>query len=236
MSVGMSASMSSAAISYPALAWKKVKRIGPLGTILLLHVAFFWALESGLIHQATQAIPKEIFASFITPEKAPEPAPPKPQPAPPKTVAVVKKSITPPRPTPVVNNTPSETAISVPVAPPQPPQREEAPAAPAPAPAPVAAPAQPRTITSGVEYIQPPDVKYPAISKRMGEEGKTIIRVLINDKGRAERVEVQKSSGSSRLDDAARQAVMRALFKPYTEDGKALAVFAIVPINFQLSN
>ncbi|WP_335340168.1 hypothetical protein [Collimonas arenae] len=121
--------MSSATIRPPArpptLTWKKVKRIGPLGTILLLHVAFFWALENGLIHQAAQALPKEIIASFITPEKAPEPTPPKPQPAPPKTVAVVKKSITPPRPTPVVNNTPSETAISVPTPPPQPPQREE---------------------------------------------------------------------------------------------------------------
>lgn len=232
--------MSSATISPrtrpPALTWKKIKRIGPLGTILLLHVAFFWALENGLIHQAAQALPKEIIASFITPEKAPEPTPPKPQPAPPKTVAIVKKSITPPRPIPVVNNTPSETAISVPTPPPQPPQREEPVVAAAPAPAPVAAPAQPRTITSGVEYIQPPDVKYPAVSKRMGEEGKSVIRVLINEKGRAERVEVQKSSGSSRLDDAAKQAVMRALFKPYMEDGKALPVFAIVPINFQLSS
>ena len=232
--------MSSATISPrtrpPALTWKKIKRIGPLGAIVLLHVAFFWALENGLIHQAAQALPKEIIASFITPEKVPEPTPPKPQPAPPKTVAIVKKSITPPRPIPVVNNTPSETAISVPTPPPQPPQREEPVVAAAPAPAPVAAPAQPRTITSGVEYIQPPDVKYPAVSKRMGEEGKSVIRVLINEKGRAERVEVQKSSGSSRLDDAAKQAVMRALFKPYMEDGKALPVFAIVPINFQLSS
>ncbi|WP_335340169.1 energy transducer TonB [Collimonas arenae] len=79
-------------------------------------------------------------------------------------------------------------------------------------------------------------MKYPAVSKRMGEEGKSVIRVLINDKGRAERVEIQKSSGSSRLDEAAKQAVMRALFKPYTEDGKAMPVFAIVPINFQLSS
>jgi protein TonB len=229
----MSATMSSAAISYPALAWKQVKRIGPLGAILLLHLAFFWALKSGLIRQAAQAMPKEIFASFITPEKAPEPTPPQPLPAAPKTVAVVRKNIAPPRPAPVVNNTPSEAAISVPApAPaPQPPQREEPAAAAAPA-----APAQPRTIASGVEYIQPPDVKYPALSKRMGEEGKSIIRVLINEKGRAERAEVQKSSGSSRLDDAARQAVMRALFKPYMEDGKPMPVFAIVPINFQLFN
>ncbi|HWW03833.1 TonB family protein [Collimonas sp.] len=227
--------MSSATISSPALAWKRIKRIGPLGTILLLHIAFFWALKSGLIHQAAQAMPKEIFASFITPEKAPEPTPPTPQPATPKTVAVVKKNITPPRPTPVVNNTPSETAISVPTSTPQPPQHEEPAAAAAPA-APVSAPAQPRTITSGVEYIQPPDVRYPAVSKRMGEEGKSVIRVLINERGHAERVEVQKSSGSSRLDEAAKQAVMRALFKPYMEDGKPTPAIAIVPINFQLSN
>lgn len=229
------AAMSSAAISYPALAWKKIKRIGALGAIVLLHVAFFWALKSGLIHQAAQAMPKEIFASFITPEKTPEPTPPQPklQPAAPKTVAVVRKNITPPRPTPVANNAPSETAISVPTPAPQPPQREEAAAAPA---EPVTAPAQPRAITSGVEYVQPPDVKYPAVSKRMGEEGKSVIRVLINEKGRAERAEVQKSSGSSRLDDAAKQAVMRALFKPYMEDGKPMPVFAIVPINFQSSN
>jgi protein TonB len=191
-------------------------------------------LKSGLIRQAAQAMPKEIFASFITPEKAPEPTPPQPQPAAPKSVAVVRKNIAPPRPAPVVNDTPSEAAISVPAPAPQPPQREEPAAAAAPA-AP-AAPAQPRTINSGVEYIQPPDVKYPAVSKRMGEEGKSIIRVLINEKGRAERAEVQKSSGSSRLDDAARQAVMRALFKPYMEDGKPMPVFAIVPINFQLFN
>ena len=217
--------------------WNQVKRIGPLGAIILLHVGFFIALKSGLIHQVAQAIPKEVFATFITPERAPEPTPPKPQPAVPKTVQVVRKHVTPPHPTPViVNNTPSEQAISVPVAPPQPPQKEEySPPAPAPVAAP-AAPAVPRTISSGVEYIRPPSPEYPAAAKRMGEEGKVVMRVLINEKGRAERVEIQKSSGSARLDEAAKQALLRALFKPYMEDGKALPVYAIVPINFQLSN
>ncbi|MBB5201489.1 energy transducer TonB [Glaciimonas immobilis] len=216
--------------------WNQVKRIGPLGAIILLHAGFFIALKSGLIHTVAQAMPKEVFATFITPERAPEPTPPKPQPAPPKTVHVVKKSIAPPRPAPViVNNTPSEQAISVPVTV-QPPQKEEySPPAPAPVAAP-AAPAAPRTISTGVEYIRAPSPEYPAAAKRMGEEGKVILRVLINEKGRAEHVEIQKSSGSGRLDEAARQALQRALFKPYMEDGKALPVYAIVPINFQLSN
>ncbi|WP_225869911.1 energy transducer TonB [Glaciimonas sp. PCH181] len=234
----MSATMSSSSSPYlPTFVWRQVKRIGPLGAIILLHVGFFIALKSGLIHQAVQAIPKEVFATFITPERAPEPTPPKPQPAVPKTVPVVKKNIAPPRPTPVVvNNTPSEKAISVPVAAPQPPQPIEA-AAPAPAPvAPPAAPSAPRTISSGVEYIRQPNPEYPSAAKRMGEEGKVVMRVLVNEKGRAERVEIQKSSGSARLDDAAKQALLRALFKPYMEDGKPMPVYAIVPINFQLSN
>jgi protein TonB len=87
-----------------------------------------------------------------------------------------------------------------------------------------------------VEYIQKPQPEYPAASKRMGEAGQVMLRVLVNDKGRPESVQIQKSSGFTRLDEAARQAVLRARFKPYTEDGKPIPVYAIVPIGFQLDN
>jgi protein TonB len=60
------------------------------------------------------------------------------------------------------------------------------------------------------------------------------LRVLVNEAGRAERADVQTSSGSSRLDEAARQAALRALFKPHLEDGNAVAVYALVPINFSI--
>ena len=75
---------------------------------------------------------------------------------------------------------------------------------------------------------------YPGISRRMGETGIVMLRVLINEKGTAEQVVIHKSSGSSNLDEAGRQAVMRALYKPYVEDGKAIPVYALVPVNFQL--
>src|SRR5450830_500284 len=94
----------------PLNIWKQIKRIGPLGAIILLHIAFFYALESGLIKKVTEVIPKEVFVSFVTPEKAPTPAPPKEQPKP-KTVPVVKKTIAPPLP---VLNTPSPTAVTAP--------------------------------------------------------------------------------------------------------------------------
>jgi protein TonB len=227
-------SISSARMPHPPLnIWKHIRRIGPLGAIILLHVAFFYALQSGLIKKTTTLVPKEVFATFITPERAPEPEPPKEQPKPkPKTVPIVKKTVAPPLPVP---DTPSPTAVTAPPSPPQPaaPVATAAPADPTPAPA---APATPRTITSGVEYIQKPQPEYPAASKRMGESGQVILRVLVNDKGRSDSVQIQKSSGFSRLDEAARQAVQRARFKPYTEDGKPAPVYAIVPIAFQLDN
>jgi len=213
---------------------RAIKGIGPLGAIILLHVGFFFALQSGLLRQAAQALPKEVMVSFITPEPKAEPV--KPQPAAPKTVPVVKKQISQPkRVVPVVNNTPSPTAITAPPAEPAPATTRVEPASP-PTAVPVAplAPATPKTIVTGIEYLQAPQPEYPPISKRMGEEGKAVLRVLVNDKGRPERVEVQKGSGSARLDEAARQAVLRAVFKPFMEDGKAVAAYAIVPIRFQL--
>ena len=218
--------------------WRQVRRIGPLGAIILLHVGFFFVLQSGLLRHAAEALPKEVMVTFITPERTPEP--PKPQPRPPepnpvpKTVPVVKKSVTPPPPVPVVNPTPSQNAITAPPAPPSPPAEPVAPAVTAP-PAPPA-PAMPKTVTSGIEYVQAPQPEYPPASRRMGEEGKAVLRVLVNEKGRPERVEVQKTSGSPRLDEAARQAVLRAVFKPFIEDGKAVPAFAIIPIRFQLDN
>ncbi|WGG50843.1 energy transducer TonB [Rugamonas sp. DEMB1] len=46
---------------------------------------------------------------------------------------------------------------------------------------------------------------------------------------------MHKSSGSSNLDEAGRQAALRALYKPYLEDGKPVSVYVLVPINFQMS-
>jgi len=214
---------------------QQLRRYLPLVIVIALHVAFFYALKSGLLHQAVKtALPKEIYVQLISEEPAPQP---RPQPSEPKTVPVVKKSEPKPTPKPIVKREPSPKAISEPTppTPPQPPV-DSAPPSP-PAPAAPAAPTQPATpkIISGVAYINAPRPVYPPVDARMGNEGTVTMRVLINEKGRAEKVDIQKSSGSQRMDDAARDAVMRALFKPYIEDGKAIPVYAIIPINFTLS-
>lgn len=220
-------------------------RLGPLGAIVLLHVGLFFALRSGTPEAAAPAGPKTLFATFITPERpaavtpvvtppAPQVALPKPRKTPtPRTTVAVSK------PMPAAVAAPSPHAIS---APPQPPaaadtpsmvQEASAPAA-APAAAAQAAPAQPKTISSGVEYLQPPQPSYPPLSRRMGEEGRAILRVLVSAQGMPERSEIRTSSGSARLDEAAREAVMRVQFRPHIENGQAVAVFVIVPIRFQL--
>jgi periplasmic protein TonB len=229
------------ALSSPPLGmssvWQKFQRIGPFGLIVLLHIGFFYALTSGLLQQAAQSLPHEVVAIFIQPEKPQPPAPPKPAPAPaPKTVQIIKKTFTPPPSpvVPVVNTTPSEQAITVAPtlpAPPAPPVIATPPTSTAPP-----TPTQMKTISSGVEYLQPPQPEYPAISKRMAEEGRVLLRVLVNTKGRPEHVEVSKSSGFARLDEAGRQAISRVVFKPYIDNGNAVAVYVIVPITFQLDN
>lgn len=108
-------------------------------------------------------------------------------------------------------------------------------AVPTPAPAPTKVENHGPKLVSAVEYLQAPQADYPAIAKRMGEEGRVVMQVLVNDKGRAEKVEIIKSSGFNRLDESARTALMRAIFKPYVEDGKTMTVLATASINFSLS-
>ena len=229
--------------SSSAVHWQR-NRLGPLGAVVLLHAGLFFALQYGL-HDVPQPAslvsPKEMFASFITPEPpaAPSlPVPqlmpskprPKPRPAPPpkplkKTLQAPSAISTPqPRATPDTPDTSPEQQASAPAA-------ANAAAAPQ---ASQTAPAQPKTISSGVEYLQPPQPRYPPLSRRIGEEGRAILRVLVNAQGMPERAEVRTSSGIARLDEAAREAVMRAQFRPHIDNGVAVAVFVIVPIRFQL--
>lgn len=91
-------------------------------------------------------------------------------------------------------------------------------------------------MTSGLEYVYQPPREYPALSRRMGEEGTVTLRILVNEKGRVENVDIRKSSGTPRLDEAARLWALRVVFKPYTENGKPVPMYAILPVAFNLDN
>jgi protein TonB len=206
-------------------------KFGPLVLIVAAHTLVLYGIYSGLLHRVAQsALPQEVFVSFI--------APPPPKPAPLLPLAQVP-TLPPPAisaPTTAISIAPLENAITLPPPaaaaaekPATPTVAAAAPAAPAPA-------AGPRTVTSGVEYLQAPRPVYPTLSKRMGEQGTLVLRILVNEKGLPDQVQVQTSSGFARLDEAGRQAALHALFKPYLEDGRPVAVFVIVPLNFTLAS
>ncbi|MBC7684220.1 MAG: TonB family protein [Bdellovibrionales bacterium] len=213
-------------------------KFGPMGVVIAIHAILFYLIYSGMLTRMVDTtLQQAVMVTFVAP---PRPKPPPPAAAAPKVVPVAK--IRPPALprvavplVQVVQLAVQPNVISVM------PAAAPAEKAPAPAPAIVSAPAAPvpgtpKTITSGVEYIQAPQPVYPPMSKRMGEQGKVILRVLVSESGKPGEVQIQTSSGSARLDEAGRQAAMRAVFKPHLEDGRAVAVYVIVPLNFQLAS
>ena len=216
-----------------------------VGSVVALHVAGIWALQSGLVRKAAEVIvPAELLSEFIAPPAPPKVAPPPPAPPPPPTPAPKAPPRIAPRPAPmpvaVADPTPAPTAPTGSATPQPPAPPTDAPAVPpSPAPAPPAppAPAAPPRIelpSSDAAYLNNPRPSYPAISKRMGEQGKVVLRVLIGTDGLPQKVEVSTSSGFDRLDRQAQDAVMRWRFVPGKRNGVPEAMWNLVPINFVL--
>ena len=88
--------------------------------------------------------------------------------------------------------------------------------------------------SSDADYLQNPRPPYPPISRRLNEQGKTTVRVLIGVDGLPQRSEIFKSSGYDRLDQAALATVMRWRFVPGKRGGVAEAMWFNVPINWVL--
>lgn len=148
---------------------------------------------------------------------------PKPPPQP-------KKHLPPPPPQLLASSTPSEAPAAFAV-PPQPPT--PVPAAPIDvAPAPVA-------ITAArfdADYLDNPKPIYPLVARRLGEQGKVLLRVHVSAAGLAEKVELKAGSGYARLDQAATDAVSRWRFVPARRGDQAIAAWVQVPITFQLES
>ncbi|NMG55823.1 energy transducer TonB [Aromatoleum aromaticum] len=85
-------------------------------------------------------------------------------------------------------------------------------------------------------YLHNPAPTYPRSSRRRGDEGKVILRVHVLGDGSADAVEVAESSGHSRLDDAAREAVRNWRFVPAQRGEAPVDSWLRVPIVFRLDD
>lgn len=212
-----------------------------LGVVIAVHVGALAALLS--IRPVAEAVglPRPLMASLLTvpepePEIEPEPLPPRPQ--------VLPRPVQPP---PVLAaKADAPTPVAVPAPPPEPEPIPEVLPAPEPIPEPVrtvaaavapAPPASPAPVVPprfDADYLDNPAPVYPALSRRLREEGRVLLRVFVSSEGRAVRVEVRDSSGHERLDGAARTAVEHWRFVPARQGDKGVAAWVLVPISFSL--
>lgn len=75
---------------------------------------------------------------------------------------------------------------------------------------------------------------YPREAARWGQHGTVIVRAHVTPDGRAEAVDIQKSSGYTLLDDAARDAVITWHFRAAIENGVPVRSTISIAIDFAL--
>jgi TonB family protein len=83
-------------------------------------------------------------------------------------------------------------------------------------------------------YLNNAAPNYPPLSRRLKEQGLVMLTVYVNASGRAEQVTIKKSSGFSRLDSAAIEAVKNWRFAAAKQGDQLVASYVQVPINFIL--
>ncbi|WP_175666705.1 energy transducer TonB [Burkholderia ambifaria] len=184
-----------------------------------------------------QLITPAPIAQQVAAESIPQPAPPKPTPrVKPKVEPKPVQKAAKPAPQPVAQS-PAPSPTPAPAADPTP-----APAAPAAA-APAATPTTARetmqvSAPKNVPTLQCNFVKpdYPSMSRRRGESGTAYVHFVVGVTGKIESVELQKSSGYPRLDDAALDAMRSTTCRPYIENGQAIRAARTQPYNFGLTD
>ncbi|CAM8634655.1 TonB Periplasmic protein TonB, links inner and outer membranes [Comamonadaceae bacterium] len=216
--------------------------------VVAFHLAVLWAVQSGLLKRVVEVVvPAEILVEFVTPA-SPPPAPrATPQPKTP-TKTVTTKQPTPPVPAPIVTPQPAPTPLAI-----APSANTPAPSAATPAAtastqsnatgssnapaAPPAPPAPPKVElpSSDADYLNNAKPAYPAISKRLGEQGRVVVRVFIDADGQPSQASVKQSSGFDRLDQASVETALKWRYAPGKRAGVAQGMWFDVPLNWQLT-
>ena len=193
-------------------------RSGPLVAVIGVHALALYALTVGMGIVKIPLIQKPVEAVFIPEEQEVQPEP---------EIPIVKPEIADVV-QPVDEPVPQIEVQEEVVVPPADVPMEASPNAIAAAPA-AAAPKELKT-SSRVEPL------YPPTSRRMSEEGTVQVRVLVDERGRPKEVNVGKSSGFPRLDEAAVEAVRKWRFVAATNGAGPISSWTQVAVTFRLTN
>lgn len=209
---------------------------GVTAAVLLAHSALLWLALHRLnapapTGEAEHIIVASVVSEMPAPVASPHSAHTQPQtPQRPQTQAVPKPA--------AQQALPNAVAATAAVAEPAPPAAAT-PTSPSAAPGTVrsATPAPAVTVmlpSSDADYLNNPPPAYPRMSRRMGEQGAVLVRLLISVDGRAEQAEIRVSSGYARLDEAALETVKRWRYVPGKRAGVPEAMWFNVPVRFVL--
>ena len=88
---------------------------------------------------------------------------------------------------------------------------------------------------NGPRFLHREIPAYPQIARRLGKEGKVILRLTINENGEVVNIEIIESAPYG-FTESAVDAVKKSRFSPAMKDGRPVACRAILPIRFILKN
>ena len=203
--------------------------------VLILHGLFFVSLEQGLDVKNDPAENEvRVMANLVTPEAPPAPpvsTPPAPKPKP------ERKTSPEPKPAEASKTPPSEPQAKPPEAS-KSTENQVANAAVAPSASQGTSGTPIQTDIGKLIVVYQPDADpyYPSFSKRAGEQGEAVVRLIIDETGVVEDVALLRTSGFPRLDRAASEIGRRYRFKPYIVNGSPARISTNLLIKFNLKN
>ena len=180
--------------------------------------------------------PAQIMVRLVAAETPAQPMPVQAAPAvtPQPTAQPVRHQVTPN--TPRLAMAPEQKSTEAPFSAPETPTAAATSASPAETSSTAPAPASLTPARFDVAYLQNPEPSYPSLSRRLGEEGKVLLRVVVSPQGQPLAVDLERSSNFARLDDAALRAVARWRFVPARRGEQAIEAAVIVPVVFRLES
>jgi len=90
-----------------------------------------------------------------------------------------------------------------------------------------------RNVKEGTRIYEP-EIIYPEVDKRAYIKGQIILKMTINPKGKVISAYVLNSIGNTAIENAAKDAAMKCLYKPVTKKGKPVYFQDNWTINFNL--